>query len=675
MHPSGSLPLGTDAQLKVEARWADALAAASAPDGVRPMVRDSWSRSLVARVRPELPSAPLVWDVDALHAARRCTDWLPLARGAVAPQRGMYAEGGHILSLFDAAGRMLVAEGAPGALERLAEIGFRPGGLWAEDAAGTNGPGTALATGRPVHIVGAEHFCEAWRPWHCAAVPVRDPASGDILGAVDISGAREAAHPHTLTLTIALAVAIEQMLATREAERRARVLARLAELVARWPADTVLAVDRRGVVLGSSSPAGAPLPAAAASPEALRSALAGALAAAGLQGGELRLPDGSAATVIPVLDGSDAIGACAVLSARAASGWAPPSRSPSPQGGGARRVSRRADGNAARYTLHDLVGRAPELVEACRIALAAAGNALPVLIEGESGTGKEMIAQGVHAESDRAAAPFVAVNCAALPRELVESELFGYVAGAFTGARREGSAGKFEAADGGTIFLDEVTELPPAAQAALLRVLQEGEVTRVGATRSRPLDVRVIAATNREVDACLREGSLREDLYYRISVLTISLPPLRRRPGDVARLAAHFLEAAGRELGRSGCHFGPNVVEALQAHRWPGNVRELENLVRRLVALATGPEITVADLPQPIRDAAAARSSGPWVVPTTSAPTAPADPDGPTREELRLVIEESASMQQAAARLGINRSTLYRRLERYGLRPARTVRR
>jgi sigma-54 dependent transcriptional regulator, acetoin dehydrogenase operon transcriptional activator AcoR len=679
MHDPASLPVDPAAQRLLEQRWETALTEGAPPAGVRSLVRDSWTRALQAQIRSQLPHAPLVWDESALFAARDRADWLPLARQAVASQHGMYAQGGHVLTLFDAVGRMLVSEGEPGALDGLAEIGFRPGSLWAEHAVGTNGPGTALVTGRPVHIVGAEHFCEAWQPWHCAAVPIRDPASGDILGVIDISGRRDAAHPHTLTLSIALAMTIEQMLARREAERRVRVLNRLAELAGRWPGDTVIAVDRRGLVIGTSSLVGSPIPALAADPERLRTALVEAIATAGMHSGELRLPGGTQATLLPVWDGAVAIGACLVVASGARAGHHSTAHlAGRPQIDGAR-VQRRSDGNSARYSLHDLVGQAPSLVDACRIAFAAAANTLPVLIHGESGTGKEVFAQGIHAASDRTHGPFVAVNCAALPRELIESELFGYVGGAFSGARREGSAGKFEVADGGTIFLDEITELSPAAQAALLRVLQEGEVTRVGATRSRRVNVRVIAATNRDLDACLAEGSLREDLFYRLSVLTIELPPLRRRPGDIARLAEHFLAEAGRELERPWCRFGPGVLEAMRAYAWPGNVRELRNLLRRLVALASGPEITSADLPIPVREAA-------WNQGVVSADTAaamgaaapePLQDDGVAvaREELRLVIEQASSMQEAAARLGITRSTLYRRLERYGLRPSRTVRR
>jgi sigma-54 dependent transcriptional regulator, acetoin dehydrogenase operon transcriptional activator AcoR len=672
-----SIPFGTAAQRQVERRRESALAAGAPAPDIRAVVRESWSRALRAQIRPQMLQAPLVWDEDALENARRRADWLPLARRVVSLHHGLYAEGGHILSLFDAAGRMLLSDGDPGALDGLKEIGFQPGGLWAEHAVGTNGPGTALATGGPVHIIGAEHFCEGWNRWHCAAVPVRDPATGDIVGAIDISGFREAAHPHTLTLAIAVATAIEQMLATRESERRVRVLGRLAEMAGRWPGDTVLAVDRRGAVVGTSSLVGAPIPALVSDPERLRTTLAEAVATTGADAGEVRLPGGIAATLLPVFDGELPVGACVVITGRAG-----PASAAQLAGGALRRAPaplRRSAGDSLRYSLHDLVGQAPSLVEACRVAFVAAANTLPVLLQGESGTGKEVFAQGIHAASDRAAAPFVAVNCAALPRELIESELFGYVGGAFSGARREGSTGKFEAAHGGTIFLDEITELSPAAQATLLRVLQEGEVTRVGASRSRKVDVRVIAASNRDLDECRASGALREDLFYRLSVLTLELPPLRRRPGDVARLAEHFLAEAGRELKRSWCRFAPGVEAALQAYAWPGNVRELENLVRRLVALATGPEITAADLPLPIRQAAthAPRALGgiPEAVTIGAYEPAGDDRDALAREELRLVIEQASTMQEAAARLGVTRSTLYRRLERYGLKPARTVRR
>ncbi len=227
------------------------------------------------------------------------------------------------------------------------------------------------------------------------------------------------------------------------------------------------------------------------------------------------------------------------------------------------------------------------MVESVRLATAASRTMLPVLLLGESGTGKEVFAQAIHNASGRSARPFVAVNCAALPRELVESELFGYVGGAFTGARREGSAGKFRTAEGGTIFLDEISAMPVGAQAALLRVLrvlrvlQEQELSPVGSSEVRPLDVRVLAATNRDAVEAVRSGVLRADLYHRLNVLAIELPPLRDRRADIPALAAQPLALAAIELERPHLQFHDAVVPALTRQAWPGNVRELKNVIRR----------------------------------------------------------------------------------------------
>jgi sigma-54 dependent transcriptional regulator, acetoin dehydrogenase operon transcriptional activator AcoR len=657
-------PCDQHAQRQVERRWQQAVAAGTPADGVRGVVRDSWARSFSARVRPDLPGAPLVWPEDDLAAARERTGWLETALAAVDGRRGAYAAGGHVLTLFDADGRMLHAEGDARALDALEAINFRPGALWSEAVVGTNGPGTALATGGAVHIVGAEHFCEGWQGWHCAAVPVRDRVTGRVVGVVDVSGRREGAHPHALALVVALAAAVEERLVSREMEARVAVLRRFAELTARWPGDALVAVDRAGTVLGASRGAPAELHPLAPAAEALRHALAEAVAAAdGDLPREVRLPFAPAARIVahPVVDGGAPVGAVLVIAA-ASGAAAPAPRRPAP-------------GAGTRYSLHDLIGETPALDEAHRLAVAAAANALPVLLLGESGTGKEMFAQGIHAASARSARPFVAVNCGAIPSELVESELFGYVGGAFSGARRDGSAGKFEAADGGTLFLDEVGDLPLAAQAALLRVLQEGEVTRVGATRSLPVDVRVIAATHRDVDASLRDGSLREDLYYRLGVLAIELPPLRERRDDVRRLAERFLAAAGAELGRTGHAYAPEVLDAFRAYPWPGNVRELRNVVWRAVALATSPIITLADLPAAVRGALEpAVAAAVAAAPGADAAAPGADPAW-ARERERLVraVERAGSMAEAAAILGIGRSTLYRQLGRYGLQPRRVV--
>ncbi len=376
----------------------------------------------------------------------------------------------------------------------------------------------------------------------------------------------------------------------------------------------------------------------------------------------------------PIFDGRAHAGSCLVL--RKTPLPAPRPRPASAPNAPAAPAPATRAASGTRYSLADVIGLSAKLHEARSIALAAARNALPVLLTGESGTGKEVFAQGIHAASARAHRRFVGVNCASLSRELVESEFFGYVGGAFSGARREGSQGKFEAADGGTLFLDEIAELSCEAQAALLRVLQEGEVVPVGSSQPRRIDVRVIAATNRDVDACLQAGTLREDLFHRLNVLSIQLPPLRDRLDDLPALVARFLAEAEEEQGRSPRPLAPALLSALGAWRWPGNVRELKNVIRRLVALAPGPRLELADAPEELRKLAPAPAPQQAPLQPAPAPRAAASELSEDQALRRLVdtVAEARTMTEAAALLGVTRSTLYRQLARLGLRAERILR-
>ncbi len=246
-----------------------------------------------------------------------------------------------------------------------------------------------------------------------------------------------------------------------------------------------------------------------------------------------------------------------------------------------------------------LVGNSGAIRDVTRMVDAVAYSAATVLVQGESGTGKELVARALHAKSPRRGQPFVALNCGALTETLLESELFGHVKGAFTGAQRD-QKGLFDAADGGTIFLDEIGDIPPATQVRLLRVLQEGELKRVGSAESIKVDVRVIAATHRDLPKLVKGGKFREDLFYRLNVIAIPLPPLRDRIEDVPLLAHHFLRRYTDRLGKKVKTLSPEAIELLCGYRWPGNVRELENAVERAVVLCRGEGITPADLPPAI---------------------------------------------------------------------------
>jgi DNA-binding NtrC family response regulator len=249
---------------------------------------------------------------------------------------------------------------------------------------------------------------------------------------------------------------------------------------------------------------------------------------------------------------------------------------------------------------HGIVGESAAIQDVHRSIDKAAQTSATVLITGESGTGKELVARAIHYRSDRAAAPFVTVNCGAIPSELVESELFGHLKGAFTGAT-ESRAGFFQAADGGTIFLDEISEESPSTQVKLLRVLQDKEICMVGTTRSQKVNVRILAATNKDLPNLVKKNAFREDLYFRLSVITIVVPPLRERGNDVLLLANYFADKFAREADKPVPKLSDRTIEVLMDYPWPGNVRELENLLQRLVVMTEGPQVEVSDLPPLMR--------------------------------------------------------------------------
>jgi len=309
------------------------------------------------------------------------------------------------------------------------------------------------------------------------------------------------------------------------------------------------------------------------------------------------------------------------------------------------------------------IGSAPSVLEIFRIVSKVASTNATVLILGESGTGKELVAEAIHAASPRARGPFVKVNCAALSESLLEAELFGHVRGAFTGAVRD-RKGRFEAAHGGTIFLDEIGEVPPHTQVKLLRVLQNREIERVGETLTRAVDVRLVAATNTDLDEAVRRGALREDFYFRLKVITLYMPPLRKRRGDIPALVDHFIAMYAKRHGRDVNAVAEDAFEILKEYDWPGNVRELENTIEAAVVLTDGSIITADVLPvevggsQRVEDLP--ESGEIRIAPGTSLPEA-------EKAIILATLERTDGNKTAAARiLGIGLRTLYRKLEQYG---------
>jgi transcriptional regulator of acetoin/glycerol metabolism len=511
-----------------------------------------------------------------------------------------------------------------------ADTGIVAGSCWAEALVGTNGLGTALATGRSVAVTGLEHFFLKLGDVSCTATPVRD-AQGEVVGVLDASSYFESRQRHTQALVQMAATHIENGLLAHQ--MRAQWLLAIhprAEFLRTLSAG-LLAFDEAGRLLASNARGRQLLQGLDAAPGTAFEALFGEsfeIVTARLERqGEQRLRD---------LLGSSLVAACVGRPPlrRAAR---PPAAAPAAVDAGAAPRARLAPPPVG--AVREVVLDDPVVADAYRLVEAAARIEAPLLLCGETGTGKEMLARHAHRSSGRSGA-FVAVNCGALPDELIEAELFGYVGGAFSGARREGSIGLIASADGGTLLLDEVCELPLQLQASLLRFLDERSVRPVGGTTSRAVDVLLLAATHADLDAAVAARRFRADLLYRLNTVRVELPPLRLRRDFAA--AVHSVLAA---LDRTAC-IGDDAVARLALHRWPGNFRELRSVLTRALLHGNG-RIAAGDVER-------------WL---PAAGTLPASALQQNAGELvRREFERCRSVSQTARVLGISRTTVYRHL-------------
>lgn len=643
IHP-GSTQL--ERRQTTERAWQAYACDGHAPGNVDAPILRSWQRSRECyRIDPATSQPAGIETVDALEQRQRSDEVLSIATPILRDFSDRLSLSDHALAYFDAEGWMLWIDGDSRVVEQLRTIRFQPGTNWAERSAGTNGPGTSLATAEPLEIFASEHYVAAWQAFSCAAAPIVIPGSNAPLGVVDITGPWEVRRRQALVVVKAIARAIQERVRAAGSVRQEVV--RYAFRAARDSGDALVAVDLRGRVIAANAAASRQrLVEAGTLRRGMDELLAGAL------GGQLIGTHDEA-----LLQASEG---CILASAVRHEGSLIGALLRMQAGDGARR-SRHQAGSSVRYDFSRILGESAPLQKAIKLAKTAANNDLPVLVSGESGTGKELFAQSIHGSSKRAQGPFVAVNCGSIPAELVEAELFGYEPGAFTGARREGSSGRLASADGGTLFLDEVSELPASAQTALLRALQEREVQRLGSCTPRPIDVRVIAATNKPLEEEIRSGRFRSDLYYRLNVLPIAIPPLRERTGDVAVLARAFVAEARVELQRDDLEMAPDAIDALSARRWPGNIRELRNVILRASATSDGPVITRQELLFDDCD----------LETRPAAATAPRVRDV-HQVEREAVIEAIAACEgnlaSAARQLGISRMTLYRWMARYGIK-------
>ena len=638
-------PLSKERMAKITMQWRRFQAGGDVdPSTVRPMIQASWKRCRQARLPGDaLTLCPI--DTLALElAATRHRDLVESAKHLMDKLVLSIHLSKSVVTLVDTAGLVLHASARSQDLENV-PYGI-PGRRCDEATIGTNGMGLCIIEKKPVHVICSEHYNASLHYLSCSAAPIRNVA-GELIGALNLAIHTEGFHQHTMGLVEAAAHAIEEHLRLRSLVRNQKVILELLD-------DGVIVLGRDGGIasinrqacdmLGlDDQPLGRNIQAYIPDSEVLEAVLADRRPfydrEVTFQSREGRLA--CALSCAPF--GDDGV----ILTLREARRM--------------RKYAARVAGAKAVYTFENIVGDAAPLQEALRLARAASQSEATTLLLGESGTGKELFAQAIHNASTRRKGPFVVVNCGALPRNLVQSELFGYVAGAFSGALKEGSPGKFELADGGTLFLDEIGEMPLEAQVSLLRLLQESEVTRLGGKQAKRIDVRIIAATNKDLPTAIRNNAFRGDLYYRLNVLTIHIPPLRRREGDIQLLARIFLEKFATSLHKKQIRLSREAMAALEAYQWPGNVRELENCIERLVNVSPGDSIDITDLPQDIMADMARGPLGAAGEPSMSL----------KRIQKALILETlretGGNFRRTSSILNISRTTLYAKLKQYGI--------
>ncbi len=619
-------------------------------DGVRRVVLASWQRCRSEAVDPTLHSAPGAADDRLRQLRTQNRDLCDAAGPALEGLRDILRECGTLIMLSDTDGTILQLNGSTRVRSVGEEVNLAMGGCWSEEVIGTNAIGTAIATVAPVQIHASEHFCWDVKRWTCAAAPILDPFGRHLLGVVDVSGVKESFHGHTLGLVVAAARQIESELARRDMAMHERLLARSIDDFVRYASDCVVLADFRGRVVRIHGRAQA-----ARDAHGVCFALETGNAIPGL---DLTLPEGDQIHQRPgwlrpewlhtVKDREGLLGTMLVIPLAARPG----------------RTSISLPATPTAVTTDDafteIIGESEILAPTKARARRIASLDLPVLLVGETGAGKELFARALHRSGKRPDGPFVAVNCGALTRELLASELFGYAEGAFTGARRGGHPGKFEQAAGGTLFLDEIGEMPLDMQPHLLRVLQDGVVVRLGDTRERQVSVRLVAATNRDLQKEIAAGRFREDLYHRLCAVSLQLPALRDRPGDIESIVDHLNHKLARKYGCAPKQIEPSVYQTLVRYRWPGNIRELQNVFEVMFALGENNGIDVSMLSSLVESGPAGDAMAPAPMPMSAASGRLDDLE---RQAIRAAINDArGNLSKAARTLGISRSTLYVKL-------------
>jgi len=621
---------------------------------IRPPVMDSWKRCREWGIDPYYSGTVSVSDEDLARRKKEKTLLLAAAMPHLHKLYNIIKNTGSVITITDEDGVILDSFADN---EMLNMRNFpAPGTIHHESTIGTSGIGTALTAGIPLQLIAAEHWLHDNHGWFCNSIAIF--RHNRIIGCLNLSCPVDKGHDHSLGLVVATANAIEREMELnimlKEKKKLASTQVAIIELldtgiivvgndgkISQINNKTLQILNTRGDWIGRR----------------LEELFDCSYDFNKLLSQRIELEDLEILVKIGRKHSYIGFSTAFIENAGITEAMILRIREPA----SIRRFANIAGGSTAIYHFDDIIGNSDKLQETMKIAHLATKNTTNVLITGESGTGKELVAQAIHNGSSRKNKAFVAINCGALSRELIQSELFGYEGGSFTGANKNGNPGKFELADGGTLFLDEIGEMPLDAQTNLLRVLQTGQVLRIGARHPNTVDVRIIAATNKNLEKEISEKNFRHDLYYRLNVLQIQLPPLRERKNDILTLAEYFLSRFTAEMNTGILSFDASALNILKNYPWPGNIRELENTIERAVAISEGSMIISTNLPDSIRN--------------YTHQDIPSD-SGSSRNLSELEIshiknilkEHNGNLRAASAAMGIARSTLYNKIRKFEIK-------
>lgn len=640
---------------------------------VSPEIIESWQRCYQAGVNPYDGACYHLLEPSELNSLlNRLKDFIDIARPFMSKIYEFVKGSGFIVILTDERGYIIEAFGDYETLIQAAEFNFIKGASWTEEEVGTNAIGTALVLKKPLQTTGAEHYCQKHQFWTCSASPIFD-SNGRIIGILDMSGPMDKTHLHTLGMVVAAVESISNQMNIQEKNRELTLLNNRLTEIFQTISDGVIIIDQQGIIM-QINPVAEQIICKSAEDiigKSIENILGSKIPAVektikrkeGYSDIEVIVDtvDGRIhclSSSMPIMD-DQGLFSGAVIVVR------PMEK--------VQKLVNRFSGAQATFQFSDVIGKSQEIVEVIRVASLAASGSSNILLEGESGTGKEVLAQAIHNRSPRRKGPFVAVNCGAIPRELIGSELFGYVEGAFTGAKKGGRPGKFELASQGTLFLDEIGEMPLEQQVSLLRVLQEKKISRIGDDKVISVDFRVICATNKNLLDEIEKGNFRQDLYYRLNVISIHIPPLRNRPEDIRLLFNYFMELISRKTGHQDIKVDPEVIECLSQYQWPGNVRELQNVVERMISIVEGENICIEHLPANIRMPEKKLPEGR----TSSNQAVTVYDERENRKNLLaknefeqlidLLTKHGGNITEVAREMNISRNTVYRKMRRYNI--------